>query len=346
MEEKYGVPEHPASLGGIDKFYKALDKKIPKKQIAEYLQGVDAYTLHKPARTKFPTNRVIVYGMNAQFQADLVDVRNLKRYNDGYQYILTCIDVFSKYAWAIALKQKRGVDITQAFEKIFSERLPKALQTDAGTEFKNTTFQKFLKDRHVRFFTTFNNTKASVVERFNRTLRNKMWAYFTYTNTYRYIDVLEKLLLSYNYTFHTSIKRTPADVNATNESEVWYTLYGDESVDEEPCVFSPGDIVRISKRKLTFEKGYEKSWTEELFKVVECVKRAHPVYRISDLLDEPILGTFYKYELQKVKMKEDFPIEKILKKRTRKKRLEYFVKYRGYSEKFNQWVPGSHLSNL
>ncbi|GFY07342.1 uncharacterized protein TNCV_5085271 [Trichonephila clavipes] len=116
--------------------------------------------------------------------------------------------------------------------------------------------------------------------------------------------------------------------------------------EKKACVFSVGDIVRVSKHKLLFEKGYETNWTEELFVVTECVSRHPPVYRIKDLLEEPIQGTFYAQELQKVRQKETFPIEKVLQKRVKKGRVEYKVKYKGYPSKFDQWIQSSDLFTL
>lgn len=343
----YQDPSQAGSFGGVDALYRASRGKVSKKEIRKWLESVDAYTLHKPVRRKFPTNRVVVHFIDQQWQADLVDLISLQKYNPGYRYILTCIDILSKYAWAIPLKTKRGEDIVRAFQAIFSTRKPKCLQTDQGTEFKNKKFQKFLKLNGVRFFTTYNATKASVVERFNRTLKTKMWKYFTHNHTYRYTDVLDNLLRSYNHTYHSSIKRAPIDVNSENEQDVWFTLYGNmENSETKPCVFQAGDIVRVSKHKLTFEKGYETNWTDELFVVTECVRRDPPVYRIKDLLDEPIQGTFYVQELQKVSLKSHYTVEKILKKRMRNKRLEYLVKYRGYPTKFNQWIPAFNLTRL
>ena len=111
-------------------------------------------------------------------------------------------------------------------------------------------------------------------------------------------------------------------------------------------MFNVGDTVRVSKHKLTFEKGYETNWTEELFIVTECIPRDPPVYRIKDLLNEPIQGTFYAQELQRVQPKNEYAIEKILRKRKRKGKLEYEVKYKGYPSKFNQWIPVSRLIEL
>lgn len=347
MKAIYQDPGHAASYGGVNALFHAAEGKVSKKKIREWLSGVDSYTLHKPIRRNFPTNRVIVYSIDQQWQTDLVDLQSLQKFNQNFRYVLTCIDILSKYAWAVPLKTKRGDEIVKVFQSIFTTRKPKSLQSDDGREYRNKVFQNFLKREGVRFFTTNNNTKASVVERFNRTLKTKMWKYFTHNHTYRYTDVLNQLVHSYNNTYHTSIKRTPAEVSPENESDVWLTLYGDlQNIKRKPCVFKAGDVVRASKQKLTFEKGYETNWTEELFVVTECIPRDPPVYRIKDLMDEPIQGTFYPQELQKVQLKENFPVEKILKKRMRKGHVEYWVKYKGYPSKFNQWIPSTHLSSL
>ena len=347
MKETYKDPKVAASFGGVNALYRVSKGKVSRKNIQNWLKGIDAYTLHKPIKKKFPTNRVIVRSIDQQWQADLADLSCLQKYNQGFRYVLTCIDILSKYAWAIPLKSKKSEDIVNAFKTIFSTRKPKILQTDRGTEFKNFKFQKFLKQEGVRFFTTFNNTKASVVERFNRTLKTKMWKYFTQNHTYHYLNVLDELLQSYNKTYHSSTKKAPVEVTPENERGVWLTLFGNiENFKRKPFIFNVGDTVRVSKQKLTFEKGYETNWTEELFVVTECVRRDPPEYRIKDLLDEPIQGTFYAQELQKVEPKKDYAIEKILKKRMRKGRLEYEVKFKGYPSKFNQWIPSSNLFSL
>lgn len=348
MTEFYENVELPASFGGVDAVFRAAKGSLSKNKIKKKFESVDAYTLHKPLRKNFRRNRVIVYSVDQQWQADLVDMTHLQRHNNGYRYILTCIDILSKYAWGIPLKEKTGNAIVTAFQKIFQERKPQSLQTDRGTEFTNRKFQTFLKDNNVRFFTTFNTTKASVCERLNRTIKTKMWKYFTSKNTFKYIDVMDGIMKSYNATYHSSIKRAPNEVNKENERDVWFALYGElEYLKKTPCQLKEGDVVRVSKAKLTFEKGYESNWTEEIFVVTKCEQRLQlPVYRIKDLLGEPIQGTFYIEELQKVQPKELFPIEKILDKRFRKKRLEYLIKYKGYPPKFNQWLPSTNLFSL
>ena len=182
MEKKlagiYLDPSHPASFGGLDAVYRAVKEegksKISRKQVQDWLSQQDVYTLHKPARRHYKRSRVIVSGIDAQFQADLCDVQSLSRYNKGYKYLLTCLDIFSKYAFVVPLKTKQGQELVKAFQTILSSgRKPSKLQTDQGTEFLNRVFQKFLRENNIDFFTVNSGLKASVVERFNRTFKNK-----------------------------------------------------------------------------------------------------------------------------------------------------------------------------
>jgi transposase InsO family protein len=145
---------------------------------------------------------VVVYRIDHQWQANLVDLGKLAFYNKGFKYLLTCIDVLSRYAWVVPLKDKTGKTLKEAFQVIFKMgQQPIRLQTDKGTEFTNRIFQKFLNEHDVHFFTTYNEeTKANIVERFNRTLKTKMWKYFTYRETLPYVDVLSDMVASYNHT--------------------------------------------------------------------------------------------------------------------------------------------------
>jgi hypothetical protein len=337
MELSYRDPKQPASFGGVNALQRALKGK--KKNIQQWLSLKDSYTLHKPIRHKFQRNRVLVSDIDRQFQTDLADMQSLSQFNKGYKYLLTCIDVFSKYAWAIPLKDKTGKSVKVALETIFKERKPQVLQSDDGTEYKNKIVQDYLKSLNIKFFTTHNQTKSSVIERFNRTLKTKMWKYFTEFNTRKYIDVIDQLLYSYNHTYHRSIKMEPSSVNQSNKNEVLQNQYGDlKKLKPKSAQFKVDDTVRISKQKLHFEKGYEQNWTRELFKIHQIIPRIPVVYKVKDLQGEVIEGTFYEAELQKVIDSGFYPVEKVIKKRKRNGIIEYFVKFQGYPEKFNTWV--------
>ena len=155
-------------------------------------------------------------------------MQHLAKQNNNKKYLLCVIDVFSKFSWVIPILNKMGKTLIKAFQSIVqkSKRKPLSLQTDKGTEFKNKLFQQYLKKNQIHFFTTENpETKASIVERFQRTLKTRMWKYFTHKKTRCYIDVLNSLVKSYNHTFHRNIKSTPASVTKSNEAEISKNLY-------------------------------------------------------------------------------------------------------------------------
>ena len=228
----------------------------------------------------------------------MADVQKFSRWNRGYKYLLTCIDVLSKYAWVVQLKTKTGSSLVAAFKKIFQQgRKPEALQTDVGTEFKKRPFQTFLKSHNVRHFVTYNETKAQIVERFNRTLKGLLYRNFTSSSSYHYLDKLDSLVNdNYNQSVQRSINMKPADVTVFNAQNVWRTLYGRQTSITR-YKFKVGDQVKISKHKRVFEKGYLPSWTEETFTVAQRPPRNPPVYRLKKADGDWIQGTFYEAEL-------------------------------------------------
>ena len=211
------------------------------------------------------------------------------KFNRGVKYLLAVIDVFPKYGWLIPLKDKTGKCVASALKNIFKERKPEKMWVDKGKEFYN----KNVKDL-IELCSTENEEKSSVVERWNRTMKEKMWKYFSAKSTNVYIDQLSDLVKEYNNTRHSSIKMTPLKASKKeNELTVWRNLYPEhlEIYDIKPK-FSVGDKVRLSKKKKTFEKGYTTSWNEEILTIVE-VKHTSPVtYKIADLNGEEITGTF------------------------------------------------------
>src|SRR5437867_276041 len=204
-----------------------IKPSITFKGVQKWLAGQPTYTLHKTARKKYSRNKYLVSGIDEQWQLDLADLSSLQKHNDGYKFILTCIDIFSKYAWAIPVKSKSSANVSEAFKSILkqSKRKPFRVQTDKGTEFLNKEFQKLLKENDINFFTTNTETKCAVVERFNRTLKEKMFKYFTKNNTHRYINVLPQFLHAYNNVKHRTIGMPPAKVSADNELDILQKVF-------------------------------------------------------------------------------------------------------------------------
>ena len=203
----------------MDNLKRAAKSHFTRNEVSRWLETQDAYTLHRPVRRKFPRLHYNVTNIDDVWEADLIELRNLKSYNDGYSYLLVIIDVLSKFVWIEPLRDKTSGCVIKAFQRFSRSegRVPIYLQTDKGKEFIARSMQNFLKQNAIRFRIARNpDVKAAIVERFNRTLKERMWRYFTHKNTRRYIDVLQDIVLASNYTRHSSMRMQPAIVMREN----------------------------------------------------------------------------------------------------------------------------------
>ena len=358
FEESYYTPSNAGSYVGKSAFLRSIrgraksDKSIIPRAI-KWLDGEDTYTLFKPARKHFTRNRVIVYKSGEQAQTDLVDMQDKSEHNDGHRYLLTCIDIFSKYAWITPLKDKRAQTVADAFEGIIknSKYGFQNLQSDLGTEFHNKIFSRLMKKYDINHFSCFSEMKAQIVERFHRTMRIRMERYLYNHNTHRYIDVLQDLVDAYNNSFHRSIKMAPSNVSRDNEVKVFNNLFpGDTSKpDPDPKYkFNEGDNVRISRHRHVFSRGYEQQFTEEIFKIYKRIPRKPVVYRLKDYDGEIVQGTFYTEELSRVDIsaKHLFRVESIIKTKVQKGKKYHYVRWRGWPDKYNSWVLSTQLKDI
>lgn len=369
LEKLYYDPSHYAGYSATENLARAAaaESKIGRDRVVDWLRTQDAYTLHRPVRRKFPRLHYNVTNIDDVWEADLIELRNLKSYNDGYSYLLVIIDVLSKYVWIEPLRDKTSIGVVRAFERVLARsggRTPVYLQSDKGKEFIAQDLQKFLKERNIRFRVTRNpDVKAAVVERFNRTLKERMWRYFTHKNTRRYIDVLQDFAHAYNHTRHSSIRMEPANVTRENARVARENLQqrwrggrvrGRRRRKNRGAIrefkYRTGDLVRISRAKVTFEKGYEAKWSEEIFRIHRVLEWRDPhVYELSDLSGEVIDGIFYEQELNPVDKNlegEEFIVDEIISSKGRGKNKQFLVSWRGYPSKFNSWIPASNLTLL
>ena len=234
-------------------------------------------------------------------------MQSLSRKNKGIKYPLCAIDLFSKYAFVIPLKDKKRISIVNAFNKIIKQSnrrakgtsaqhvKPNKIWVDQGGEFYNNAFKKWLSDNDIIMYSTYNKAKSVVAERFIRTLKNKLYKHMTATGKNVYYDVLDDVVNKYNNTKHSTIKMKPIDVKNNKR------VYIDEH-NEKDSRFKLGDRVRISKFKNIFAKGYTPNWSKEIF-IVDKINDTVPyTYNVKDLNDEEIIGSFYDRELQKTKL--------------------------------------------
>lgn len=293
--------------------------------------------LHRNARRNFQRRKTDMRGINDTLQADLVEMIPYAKQNRNMKYILTVINIFSKVAYARALKNKSATEVTKAMDSVLSSigHPIEHLNVDNGKEFYNAPMKKMLERRRIHMYSTFTTKKAAIVERFNRSLKNRMWKEFSFRGSYKWIDILDSLVDDYNFTKHRTIKMRPVDVNTSNERYLLKTVYRSPFPLRRPKnKFKKGDSVRISKYKHIFAKGYTPNWTTEIFKI-KTVQSTNPVtYLLVDHEGRDITGTVYAEELQSVKYPDLFLVEKVL----RKKGDKVFVKWLGFESRFNSWI--------
>jgi len=344
IEKLYNDPE--TGLMGRDAFLKRLSKE--DREIAqEFFEQSDAYQKNRPVVTKFRTRRIEVSGPKVQVQADLADMTLYARENDGVKYLLCAIDCFSRYAWVYPLKTKRADEIAPVIEKLLKEVPFKHFQTDNGTEFYNATVKKVFEKYDVNFFSTVgSNTKAAIAERFIRTLKLILARLWDSTSNFRYLEKLDSIVKGYNNRVHSSLGVTPTEaMKATGDKleDIREHLYPPLPPPSKPK-YKEGDTVMIALEQPKLgAKEQKQRWSEEVFTIAR-VRNTNPVtYDLVDYNKEPVLGAFYEHEIQKTKPKETYRVEKVLRRRTRNGIKEVFVKWLGYPDSANSWIPESDL---
>ena len=344
LKSIYSDPGKVGLFSGIDQLYRQAKKKIPnltKHDVEEFLSSQDSYTLHRNVIRKFKTNKIISESKHQYWQADLSDMSRYASHNNGTRFILFVIDVHTRYLWLRSLLNKKSASVKAALESTFKESgtQPAYLNCDKGAEFITGNTKEMLEERHIGVIHTYSPSKAAIAERVQRTIKSKILKYFTYKNTYRYIDILQKFAESYNATHHSTLKMSPNKAYNLNRSRKHMQA---KPIVRERKKFSVGSHVRVSRPESKFAKGYWKKWSEEIFKIKKVSKLHKEVmYYLVDLNNKAIDGAFYSYELQKVILPKEFKIDKILKvfgstKQHRGKR--FLVSWVGYPSDFNSIV--------
>ena len=265
------------------------------KRISRDSSLILADELHKPVIKKFNKRKVYSQFKDNIWGVDLADTQSLSKKNKGIKYLLCAIDLFSKFAFVVPLKDKKGTSITNAFKKIIKQfnRKPNKIWVDQRGEFYNHDFKKWLSSNDISMYSTYSEGKSVVAERFIRTLKNKLYKHMTATGKNVYYNVLDDIVNKYNNTKHSAIKMKPKNVKDDNNR-----IYIDEH-NKKSARYNVGDRVRISKFKNIFAKGYTPNWSREIFIINKINDTVPYTYNLKDLNDEEIIGSFYDRKLQK-----------------------------------------------
>lgn len=361
LKQYYVTPGHPISFSGVSKVYEYFNGKLTINEIKHVLSGIESYTLHREFH-KSKRNPSYAHFKRARFEMDIVDVQALAQYNDNINYLLTCIDCFTRYAFVRLLPSKHGPVVLDAFRSILEEAVekPNRLLCDRGAEFRYTPFQDFCKANNISFTPSDTSIHASYIERFNRTLQSDVYRFMTERETNRYktmlgsdgeeIELMPLFVKGYNNRKHRMIGVTPYQAETQPELHIdiqkKLNAYHEKTKRQEPT-FKIGDQVRIAKIKGKFSRGYNEQASQEVFKIAEVkTKLKIPLYVLSNYRgDEIIQGSFYPFELVKV-TGDVFRIEKVIKRRKKKGRNEMFVKWKGYDDSYNSWVNANTIQKL
>ena len=274
-------------------FYKKSTGSGITSDTTKSSSSILADELHKSIIRKFNKRKVYSQFKDNIWGVDLADMQSLSRKNKGIKYLLSAIDLYSKYAFVIPLKDKKGISIVNAFNEIIkqSNRKPNKIWVDQGGEFYNNGFEKWLSDNDINIYSTYNEGKSVVAERFIRTLKNKLYKHMTATGKNVYYDVLDDVVNKYNNTKHSTIKMKTIDVGDNNKR------VGIDEHNGKDNKFKVGD-----RYKNIFGKGYAPNWSSEIF-IVDKINDTVPyTYSLKDLNDEEIIDSFYDKELRKTKL--------------------------------------------
>ena len=352
LYETSNLPHSFGSIAGLLKNAKKEDPSITKREVQEFLQRQRSYTLHKLTRKKFQRRKILSPKPRVIASCDLADLSQLSRYNKGYKYIIVFIDVFSRFAQALPLKQKDGKSVTIALKSILNSGYFNGLSrlnSDEGKEFYNKQVNQLLTSKGIILYSVSSREiKAAIAERFIRTIKGKLYRYMSHNNTKTYINILPSIIESYNNTPHRSLgkNKTPLQVhhlsNVQDIRDQFKTMYKSTVKSKKPIIsrLTVGQVVRIAdeKRNWIFRKGYTIQNTLELFKIIHIDESQSPiVYYLEDLQGEPIKGLFYREELVPSEPPEYYHID-IIRSKTVSGRKKYLVRWRGYPESFNSWV--------
>lgn len=296
--------------------------------------------IFKPARKKFPRRHVEVRGIDETFQADLIEFLPYARENDGHRYALTCIDIFSKFGFIEILKSKSAQNVSDAMRRIFETtgRVCKNMHTDQGSEFKGA-FKQLMQEYSVNHYHTQSHLHASIVERFNKTIKIQLFKELHYHGSVRWIDFIHSVLNQYNYRVHSTIKMAPANVKKIHEKSLLETVYS-RKYTLVPPKYKVGDCVRISKYKALFDRSFHPSWSTEIFKIARVRYTTPITYDLIDYQGDPVVGSFYEHEIAKTKYPDTYLIERVLK---RVGPNRFLVRWVGFDSSHDSIVDGKDI---
>ena len=284
----------PVSFSGFYKLYNKTKNdglfKVKPKYVKKWLSMQESYTSHHPVVRNFSRPRVLAFSLNYQWDSDTANMVKYKDSNDGYSYFAVFIDIFSRFLYTYPLRTLSGSEMTKIFERLINDKgvKPKKLRTDQGSEYKNKHFETLLQKENIEHILTYYETKANFAEQVIKTIKLKIFKYFTKSETFRWVDVLSDLTRGYNNSIHRSIRMSPQDAQSSDPYKVWSNQYAKVTYpksyfsaqkikknlisgvrDRKKFKYNIADRVKIPYIKKTFDREYSEKWSGEIFTVID-----------------------------------------------------------------------------
>lgn len=376
LDNLYKNFSYPSAFTSVEPLLKEARKynpKINRNFVGNYLRSQHVYTKHRKVIRKYKRLATFSPGPNTVWQADLGVMIPLVRQNKGYNYYLICVDCFSRMIFIEPIKRKFASHVIEGFENIFKKagNIPWKIITDAGKEFTAQSVQNHFARRQIQHFCEYTSPKwhAGMAERANRTVRERLYRYFTEVGNRKWLPVIQKIVDSVNNSTSRVLcngKFTPLDIHLNRKNSV-ITLRKcinferekhkifvkkRENSDKNIGELRPGTRVRIERQKNPFQKGYIGNFTDDIFTIERCRKSTIPItYQLRNCEGQLVKGWFYRHDLSPVfgpQGKREWKIEKILsmEKQTRENGEPVdmaLVKWRGFDSSFNSWIPASSI---
>ena len=340
INEEY-FKDKPYSFGGKYRLYDIYSRK----DVDKALKANDTYTKFKRYKRSKTYSPIYVYQKRELFQSDVVFfTRNdLVAQNDGFKYLFTTIDVFTKMAWVYPMKDNKCETVLKCFKDILKKcgEKPQRLNTDRGSELICKKFKSFLKDNTIHHYLSYSLRKCPVVERFNLTIQRLLYKMMNQKNTLKWVTLLDSAMEIYLNRTHRTIKMTPLEAekneNATRLRKIYFEKYSKAGGKKQKPKFKVGDTVRIFNERGQFHRGYMEDFSEEVFTISEIDTKL-PVtrYKLKEYDGNEIIGSFFQNELISYTPSDFYKID-ILDERGKGKKKEVLVSYRGYPSQYNEW---------
>ena len=351
MEEYF--EDRPWSFGSA-RAVKEHNRELKNEDIENFLSKNEIYTRFKQHRKASQYSPIYVYRKRELFQADVVFFtnENIVAENNGFKYMFTCIDCFTKMAWVYPMKTNRCATVMQCFQDILKKcgKKPERLNSDRGSELICKSFKDFLAKQNIHHYLSYSSRKCPIVERFNLTIQNILYKIMASKRSWKWTKFLDQAMTIYFHGKHSTIGMSPIDAEKTKNSSLvrqnLLKFFRKNRPKKKEPKYKVGAKVRIWKARHTFQRGYDENYSREYFKIRE-IKLNLPVprYILEDATGDIITGSFFEDELVRFEPDDLFEIE-IVKKRKKGKKIECLVHYLGYPKSMNQWIPEEELEKL